>query len=50
MICSFSDHKVTYHVPDDLFGAKLLLSNYADSAEVLGTLELKPYEALIYLK
>ncbi|QIW53124.1 alpha,alpha-phosphotrehalase [Lactococcus raffinolactis] len=50
VICSFSDHKVTYQVPDDLFGAKLLLSNYADSAEVLGTLELKPYEALIYLK
>ena len=50
VICSFSDHKVTYQVPDDLFGAKLLLSNYVDRAEVLGTLELNPYEALIYLK
>lgn len=50
VICSFSDHKVNYQVPDDLVGAKLLLSNYADSDEVLGTIELRPYEALIYLK
>ena len=50
VICSFSDHKVNYQVLDDLVGAKLLLSNYADSDEVLGTIELRPYEALIYLK
>ena len=51
VICSFSAYKVNYQVTDELVGAKLLLSNYTDSeVELAEQIELKPYEALIYLK
>ncbi|WP_269473183.1 glycoside hydrolase family 13 protein [Sporolactobacillus terrae] len=51
VICSFSEKKVNYRLPEELKHAsgKLLLSNYHDSKEVLADLELRPYEAVIYL-
>ncbi|WP_329957392.1 alpha-glucosidase [Gibbsiella quercinecans] len=51
VICSFSENKVNYILPEHLLthSAKLLLSNYAGSQELLvQKLELRPYEALIY--
>lgn len=51
VICSFSEYKVNYQVDSELTGAKLLLSNYTESeVELVEQIELRPYEALIYLK
>ncbi|MBS7576736.1 MULTISPECIES: alpha-glucosidase [unclassified Enterococcus] len=51
VICSFSEDKVNYVLADELVDGQLLLSNYPDSAEkLIKKLELRPYEALIYLK
>ncbi|MET1247395.1 MULTISPECIES: glycoside hydrolase family 13 protein [Sporolactobacillus] len=51
VICSFSEHKVNYLLPEELKrdAGKLLLSNYQDTKKELGNLELRPYEAVIYL-
>ncbi len=50
VICSFTENKVNYEIPQELAGAKLLLSNYTTSAQCLAQkTELSPYEALIYL-
>ncbi|QTF09979.1 alpha-glucosidase [Brenneria izadpanahii] len=51
VICSFSEKKVNYSLPENLANSKatLLLSNYSDSSDVITpNIELRPYEALIY--
>ncbi|CPR14442.1 glycoside hydrolase family 13 protein [Brenneria goodwinii] len=51
IICSFSEKKVNYFLPENLSKsqAKLLLSNYSDSPGIIiPNVELRPYEALIY--
>lgn len=51
VICSFSEKKVNYSLPENLSNSKatLLLSNYPDSSDVITpNIELRPYEALIY--
>ncbi|MCG8708712.1 alpha-glucosidase [Brenneria sp. 4F2] len=51
VICSFSENKVNYKLPEYLSCGKatLLLSNYSDSPDVItSNVELRPYEALIY--
>lgn len=53
VICSFSSQKINYKISDDLCieNAKLLLSNYPESNKILQqSIELSPYEALIYYK
>lgn len=51
VICSFSEYKVNYSLPEELKNSsgKLLLSNYCDTNKRLENLELRPYEAVIYL-
>lgn len=51
VICSFAEYKVNYKLPEPLKNrsGKLLLSNYQDTKKALGDLELRPYEAVIYL-
>ena len=50
VICSFSKQLINCNIPEELIGARLLLSNYEDSINNLQNLVLRPYEALIFLK
>lgn len=51
IVCSFSESKVNYKLPKELKNSsgRLLLSNYPDTKKELNDLELRPYEAVIYL-
>lgn len=51
VICSFSEKKVNYEIPESLSGGKLLVANYEDSIVELGqNLILRPYEAVVYYR
>lgn len=46
VICNFTKETISYEIPAKFSGAKILISNYErDKAE--GTIELKPYEAIV---
>lgn len=46
VICSFTKEPVSYEIPAQFDGAQILIGNYGRS-EAKGTIELKPYEALV---
>ena len=46
VICSFTKEPVSYEIPAEFGGAKVLIGNYGRS-EAEGTIEVKPYEALV---
>ena len=46
VICNFTKEQISYEVPAEFGGAQILIGNYErDKAE--GTIELKPYEAMV---
>ncbi len=49
VICNFTKDAVEYQVPDEFAGAQTLIGNY-DRDKADGTIELKPYEALVLKK
>ncbi len=49
VICNFTKDAVEYQVPDEFAGAQTLIGNY-DRNKADGTIELKPYEALVLKK
>lgn len=46
VICNFTKETVSYEIPAEFGGAKVLIGNYGRS-EAEGTIEVKPYEALV---
>ena len=42
VVCNFTDKQLPYEVPEEYFGSRLLISNYADPAP-----GLRPYEAVM---
>lgn len=49
VICNFTKDAVEYQVPEEFAGAQTLIGNY-DRDKADGTIELKPYEALVLKK
>ncbi len=46
VICNFTKEQVSYDIPAEFADAKILISNY-ERNEAKGTVELKPYEAIV---
>jgi oligo-1,6-glucosidase len=46
VICSFTKDPVSYEIPAEFADAQILIGNYGRS-EAKGTIELKPYEAIV---
>ncbi|MET1248971.1 alpha-glucosidase C-terminal domain-containing protein [Sporolactobacillus sp. STCC-11] len=51
VVTNFSDHEKTYRLSEDLkhYSGKLLINNYDRKTDLHDELQIKPYEAIVYL-